>query len=75
MYYAAQNLNTCLKGLKIMILDVHVAFLFASLSVLFGITYTVGQFLNRCIDDAQTKKLAGVDPDTDLVERDTVFLS
>jgi len=29
-----------------MILDVHVAYLVASLSVLFGITYSVGRFLD-----------------------------
>jgi hypothetical protein len=34
-----------------MILDVHVAFLFAALAVLFGITYSLGQFL-----DIQTKR-------------------
>lgn len=28
-----------------MILDVHVAYLIASLSVLFGLTYSIGQFL------------------------------
>ncbi|KZZ57578.1 hypothetical protein A3762_09500 [Oleiphilus sp. HI0125] len=35
-----------------MFIDVHVAFLLAALSVLFGITYTLGTFL-----DHQTKKL------------------
>ena len=35
-----------------MFIDVHVAFLLAALSVLFGITYTLGMFL-----DHQTKKL------------------
>lgn len=53
-----------------MILDVHVAFLFASLSVLVGITYTVGQFLNRSISGAKLQK---VDPDTDLIEQEAVI--
>jgi hypothetical protein len=35
-----------------MILDVHIAFLFAALAVLFGITYSLGQFL-----DGQTKRV------------------
>lgn len=57
-----------------MILDVHVAFLFAALSVLFGITYTLGQFLNHKIEQAKAKHS---DPgqDTDLVEQEEVFIS
>lgn len=35
-----------------MIIEVHVAFLLAALSVLFGITYTLGMFL-----DKQTKRM------------------
>lgn len=35
-----------------MIIEVHVAFLIAALAVLFGITYTLGMFL-----DKQTKKV------------------
>lgn len=36
-----------------MILDVHVAYLVASLSVLFGLTYTIGQFLDYKIEQAR----------------------
>jgi len=33
-----------------MILEVHVAYLFASLAVLFGLTYSMSQFLNYKIE-------------------------
>ncbi len=46
-----------------MILDVHVAYLFASLAVLFGLTYSIGQFLDFKI--AQAKKQRQSTTDTD----------
>jgi len=36
-----------------MILDVHVAYLVASLSVMFGLTYSIGQFLDYKIEQAK----------------------
>ena len=41
-----------------MILEVHVAFLIAALTVLFGLTYSIGQFLNFKIDQAKANKEA-----------------
>ena len=41
-----------------MILDVHVAFLFAALAVLFGLTYTMNQGLNFMIAKAKHKNEA-----------------
>jgi len=38
-----------------MILDVHVAYLFAALAVLFGLTYTVNQGLNYMISKTRQK--------------------
>jgi len=38
-----------------MILDVHVAYLFAALAVLFGLTYTMNQGLNYMISKAKLK--------------------
>lgn len=38
-----------------MLLDVHVAYLLASISVMFGITYTVGKFLDHKIAQAKTR--------------------
>jgi hypothetical protein len=38
-----------------MILDVHVAYLFAALAVLFGLTYTINQGLNYMIAKAKQK--------------------
>ena len=38
-----------------MTLDVHVAYLFAALSVLFGLTYTINQGLNYLISKAKQK--------------------
>jgi len=38
-----------------MILDVHVAYLFAALAVLFGLTYTMNQGLNYMISKAKEK--------------------
>lgn len=36
-----------------MLLDVHAAYLLASLSVMFGITYTIGKFLDYKITQAK----------------------
>lgn len=36
-----------------MLLDVHAAYLLASLSVMFGITYTIGKFLDYKIAQAK----------------------
>jgi len=41
-----------------MILDVHVAYLFAALAVLFGLTYTMNQGLNYMISKAKQKNNA-----------------
>lgn len=41
-----------------MILDVDVAYLFAALSVLFGLTYTMNQGLNYMISKAKQKNEA-----------------
>jgi len=41
-----------------MILDVHVAYLFAALSVLFGLTYSMNQGLNYMISKAKQKNNA-----------------
>ena len=41
-----------------MILDVHVAFLFAALAVLFGLTYTMNQGLNFMIAKANQRNEA-----------------
>lgn len=57
-----------------MILDVHVAFLIAALSVLVGLTYTISQFLDHKIANANAKRN---DPgqDTELVDQEEVFIS
>ncbi len=39
-----------------MILDVHVAFLVAALAVLFGLTYSIGQFFDYRIREMQKQK-------------------
>ena len=41
-----------------MILDVHVAYLFAALAVLFGLTYTMNQGLNFMISTAKQRNEA-----------------
>ena len=41
-----------------MILDVHVAYLIAGLSVLLGLTYTIGQFLDYKIEKLKQAKAA-----------------
>lgn len=38
-----------------MMLDVHVAYLLASLCVMFGITYTIGKFLDYKISQAKAR--------------------
>ena len=50
-----------------MILDVHVAYLFAALSVLFGLSYTMNQGLNFMISKAKQRNEA-------LVEAENVAL-
>jgi len=51
-----------------MILDVHVAFLFAALAVLFGLTYSMNQGLNYMISKAKQKnKTLNNENKTDLV--------
>ena len=39
-----------------MIIDVHVAFMFASISVVIGFTYTLGTFLDRQTKQALEKR-------------------
>lgn len=39
-----------------MIIDVHVAFMFAAISVVIGVTYTLGNFLDRQTKRAQEKR-------------------
>ena len=46
-----------------MILDVHVAYLIASLSVLFGLTYTIGQFLDYKIEQISKARENAVNTD------------
>ena len=46
-----------------MILDVHVAYLVASLSVLFGLTYSIGQFLDYKIDQISKARENAVNAD------------
>jgi len=41
-----------------MILDVHVAFLVTSLSVLFGLTYSIGRFLDHKINQIRKERQA-----------------
>lgn len=45
-----------------MIIEVHVAFLLAALSVLFGITYTLGMFLDKETKRAIAKRKLDTDP-------------
>jgi hypothetical protein len=45
-----------------MIIEVHVAFLLAALSVLFGITYTLGMFLDKETKRAVAKHQGETDP-------------
>jgi len=50
-----------------MILDVHIAFLVAALSVMFGLTFSIGQFLDYKINEVQKRKnqLASSDLDAE----------
>lgn len=45
-----------------MIIEVHVAFLLAALAVLFGITYTLGMFLDRETKRIVEKRKLNTDP-------------
>lgn len=48
-----------------MVFDAHIAYLFASLSVLFGLTYSISQYLNFKI--AQAKSNAKVSAEEVLI--------
>jgi len=50
-----------------MILDVHVAFLVASLSVMLGLTYSIGRFLDIKIEELRERK-AGNTPTSTKIE-------
>lgn len=66
MYPSAKISNARFKRFKNMILDVHVAYLVASLSVLFGLTYSIGQFLDYKIEQIKKSRAEEASQDNEV---------